>query len=205
MAAEAAKNALDGSMRKGRNLTVRFASLSTAIHVSNLGPLVSNEMLEKAFSAFGDVERAVVVVDDRGRSKGYGRVEYARKGNALNALQKTNEGFFMIGRSPRPVFTKQQEQTDDEEGLLEKSIERQPMYFSERDAGARFAPAGTFEYEWCQKWKQLDEMKRTQLEALEKQFKEAEDKLETDMVQAVADYEAEINRRGIVINLCICV
>ena len=98
MAAEAAKNALDGSMRKGRNLTVRFASLSTAIHVSNLGPLVSNEMLQKAFSAFGDVERAVVVVDDRGRSKGYGRVEFARKGNAVNALQKTNEGFFMIGR-----------------------------------------------------------------------------------------------------------
>ena len=40
-------------------------------------------------------------------------------------------------------------------------------------------------------------MKRTQLEALEKQFEEAENKLETDMVQAVADYEAEINRRGI--------
>ena len=98
MAAEAAKNALDGSMRKGRNLTVRFASIATAIHVSNLGPLVSNEMLEKAFSSFGDVERAVVVVDDRGRSKGYGRVDYARKGNAINALQKTNEGFFMIGR-----------------------------------------------------------------------------------------------------------
>ena len=34
MAAEAAKNALDGSVRKGRNLTVRFATLSTAIHVS---------------------------------------------------------------------------------------------------------------------------------------------------------------------------
>lgn len=98
MAAEAAKNALDGSMRKGRNLTVRFASLSTAIHVSNLGPLVSNEMLEKAFSIFGDVERAVVVVDDRGRSKGYGRVEFARKGNATSALQKTSENFFMIGR-----------------------------------------------------------------------------------------------------------
>ena len=44
-------------------------------------------------------------------------------------------------------------------------------------------------------------MKRTQLESLEKQFKEAEDKLETDMVQAVADYEAEINRRGIAILL----
>ena len=35
----------------------------------------------------------------------------------------------MCSRSPRPVFTKQQEQTDEEEGLVEKSIERQPMYF----------------------------------------------------------------------------
>ena len=78
--------------------------------------------------------------------------------------------------------------------------------FSERDAGARFAPLGTFEHEWCQKWKQLDEMKRTQLEALEKQFREAEEKLETDMVQAVADYEAEINRRGMVVGykLTVC-
>ena len=77
--------------------------------------------------------------------------------------------------------------------------------FSERDAGARFAPVGTFEHEWCQKWKQLEEMKRTQLESLEKQFKEAEDKLETDMVQAVADYEAEVNRRGIVPYYSACI
>ncbi|XP_046854505.1 splicing factor, proline- and glutamine-rich-like isoform X2 [Xenia sp. Carnegie-2017] len=199
MAAEAAKNALDGSMRKGRNLTVRFASLSTAIHVSNLGPLVSNEMLEKAFSIFGDVERAVVVVDDRGRSKGYGRVEFARKGNATSALQKTSENFFMIGRSPRPVFTKQQEQTDWEDGLLEKSVERMPMYSSERDAGGRFAPAGTFEHEWCKKWKELDELKRTQFEALENEFKEAEEKLELDMAQAVTDYEAEIKHRELMV------
>lgn len=73
--------------------------------------------------------------------------------------------------------------------------------FSERDAGARFASPGTFEFEWCQKWKQLDEMKRTQLESLEQQFQEAEEKLQADMVQAVADYEAEINRRGIAIEL----
>ena len=48
-------------------------------------------------------------------------------------------------------------------------------------------------------------MKRTQLESLEKQFKEAEDKLETDMVQAVADYEAEVNRRGIVPYYSACI
>lgn len=98
MNAEAAKNALDGSSRRGRTLVVRFASKSAALHVSNLGPLVSNEMLVKAFSTFGDVERAVVVVDDRGRSKGYGVVEFARKSSAINAMQRTNEGFFMIGR-----------------------------------------------------------------------------------------------------------
>ena len=37
--------------------------------------------------------------------------------------------FYVYSRSPRPVFTKQQEQTEEEDGLLEKSIERQPMYF----------------------------------------------------------------------------
>ena len=68
--------------------------------------------------------------------------------------------------------------------------------FRERDAGARFATPGTFEYDWCQKWKALDEMQRSKKEALEKQFLELAEKLETDMLQAVIDYENELNRRG---------
>ena len=47
---------------------------------------VSNELLEEAFSQFGQVERAVVVVDDKGRSLGRGIVEFARKSSATKAL-----------------------------------------------------------------------------------------------------------------------
>lgn len=45
-------------------------------------------MLEEAFSQFGQVERAVVIVDDRGRSTERGIVEFARKSSAAKALQQ---------------------------------------------------------------------------------------------------------------------
>lgn len=41
-------------------------------------------------------------------------------------------------------------------------------------------------------------MQRSKKEMLEKQFLDAAEKLEADMVQAVLDYESEINRRGMV-------
>lgn len=45
---------------------------------------------------FGDVERAVVVVDDRGRSTGEGIVEFARKPGAQQALKRINDGVFLM-------------------------------------------------------------------------------------------------------------
>ena len=42
------------------------------------------------------------------------------------------------------MFTKQQEQTDDEEGLLEKSIERQPMYF--RYSGGQKSESSQYDF-----------------------------------------------------------
>ena len=82
----------------GRTLRVRFATHASALKVLNLNPMVTNELLHQAFSQFGDVERAVVVCDDRGRSKGYGIVEFSRKNNAQTAVQQVNEGLFLLGR-----------------------------------------------------------------------------------------------------------
>lgn len=96
--AEAAKQGVDGTFRMGRTVRVRFATHAAALKVLNLGPLVTNELLHQAFSQFGDVERAVVVCDDRGRSKGYGIIEFARKNNAQTALQQVNDGLFLLGR-----------------------------------------------------------------------------------------------------------
>lgn len=94
--AEIAKAELDDVPLKGRQLRVRFATHSAALSVRNLSPYVSNELLEEAFSQFGQVERAVVIVDDRGRSLGKGIVEFASKPAARKAMERCNEGVFLL-------------------------------------------------------------------------------------------------------------
>lgn len=94
--AEIAKAELDDTPMRGRPLRVRFATHSAALSVKNLSPFVSNELLEEAFSQFGMVERAIVVVDDRGRSTGKGIVEFASRPAARKALDRCNEGVFLL-------------------------------------------------------------------------------------------------------------
>lgn len=94
--AEIAKAELDDVPMKGRQLRVRFATHSAALSVRNLSPYVSNELLEEAFSQFGLVERAVVIVDDRGRSTGRGIVEFAHKPSARKAIDRCNDGVFLL-------------------------------------------------------------------------------------------------------------
>jgi proline- and glutamine-rich splicing factor len=45
-------------MRKNKSLKVRFAPVGAAIKVKNLTPWVTNELLEYAFSVFGEVRMA---------------------------------------------------------------------------------------------------------------------------------------------------
>lgn len=85
-------------MIKGRDIKVRFAASSCSVKVSNLGPMVSNELLAEAFGTFGEVESAVVVTDERGKSLGYGIVDFARKANATSAIQRCRNGQFLITR-----------------------------------------------------------------------------------------------------------
>ena len=83
-------------LKKGRVLRVRFATHGAALRVKFLSPFVSNELLEQAFSIFGEIERAIVIADDRGKSTGEGIVEFARKPGAMAALRRINEGVFLI-------------------------------------------------------------------------------------------------------------
>lgn len=77
--AERAKKELDGKMRKNKPIRIRFAPNATTIRVKNLTQFVSNELLSKGFEVFGQIERAVIIVDDRGKPTGEGIVEFARK------------------------------------------------------------------------------------------------------------------------------
>lgn len=55
MNAEKAKREVDGKMRRGRPLRVRFAPHNAAVKVKNLTPFVSNELLYRSFEIFGKV------------------------------------------------------------------------------------------------------------------------------------------------------
>ena len=82
---------------KGRMLRCRFATHGAALKVLHLSPHVSNELLQEAFSNFGELERAIVIVDDRGKSTGEGIVEFARKTGYSVAMKRINEGVFLLG------------------------------------------------------------------------------------------------------------
>ncbi|MBN3305895.1 SFPQ protein, partial [Amia calva] len=195
--AEIAKAELDDVPMKGRQLRVRFATHSAALSVRNLSPFVSNELLEEAFSQFGQVERAVVIVDDRGRSTGKGIVEFASKPAARKALERCTEGVFLLTTSPRPVIVEPLEQFDDEDGLPEKLAQKNPMYQKEREQPPRFAHPGSFEFEYSQRWKSLDDMEKQQRQQVEKNIREARDKLEGEMEDAYHEHQANLLRQDL--------
>ncbi|XP_075227873.1 uncharacterized protein LOC142328189 isoform X2 [Lycorma delicatula] len=193
--AEKAKRELDGTPRKGRPLKVRFAPLGAAVKVKNLTPWVSNELLEYSFSVFGEVERAVIITDERGNSQREGIVEFARKPSALLALRRCTEGCFFLTSSLRPVILEPYEQLDDIDGYPEKSLpKKNPEYFKARELGPRFASVGGFEFEYGTRWKQLHELYKQKEEALSREMKMEEEKLEAQMEYARYEHETEILR-----------
>ncbi|CAH2221984.1 splicing factor, proline- and glutamine-rich isoform X1 [Pelobates cultripes] len=194
---EIAKAELDDYPMRGRQLRVRFATHSAALSVRNLSQFVSNELLEEAFSQFGPVERAIVIVDDRGRSTGKGIVEFAAKPAARKAFERCNEGVFLLTTTPMPVIVEPLEQFDAEDGLSEKLAQKNHMYQKEREIPPRFAQHGTFEFEYSKRWKSLDEMEKQQRQQVEKNMKEAREKLESEMEDAYHEHQANLLRQDL--------
>ncbi|XP_071448982.1 hrp65 protein-like isoform X2 [Hetaerina americana] len=193
--AEKAKRELDGHIRKGRALKVRFAPHSAAVKVRNLTQWVTNELLERAFQVFGEIERAVVIVDERGKSTGEGIIEFARKPGAQMALRRCTEGCFFLTSSLRPVVLEPFEQVDEVDGYTERNLpKKNPEYIKAREVGPRFAAPGSFEYEYGTRWKQLFELRKQKEEALNRELKMEEEKLEAQMEYARYEHETEMLR-----------
>ncbi|KAI1902679.1 hypothetical protein AGOR_G00018500 [Albula goreensis] len=195
--AEIAKAELDDTPFRGRQLRVRFATHGAALSVKNLPQFISNELLEEAFSIFGPIERAIVIVDDRGRPTGKGIVEYAAKPAARKALDRCAEGAFLLTAFPRPVTVEPMEQFDEDEGLPEKIINKNQQYHKEREHPPRFAQPGTFEYEYAMRWKALMEMEKQQYEQVDRNIKEAQEKLEAEMEAARHEHQVMLMRQDL--------
>ncbi|VDK70763.1 unnamed protein product [Onchocerca ochengi] len=194
--AESAKEAIDGKIIHGRPVRVRFAVHGAALRVKELSSTVSNEMLYHAFSAFGEVERAVHIVDEKGKPTGEGIVEFERKPSANEALHQIREKVFLLTASPKPLVVEMLEPRDEDDGLAERMIQRSAMLQKEREVGPRFPPANSFEYVFGLKWKELYEVERQRRAQLEEELKEARRRLEADMDLAYQDYQTQLLREG---------
>ncbi|XP_041462316.1 non-POU domain-containing octamer-binding protein-like isoform X1 [Lytechinus variegatus] len=193
--AEAAKAALDGTQQKNRTIRVRFATHGAALRVKNIPPSTSNELLEQAFSMFGEVERAIVIVDDRGRPTKNGIVEFSRKPGAQNALNRIGQGVFLLTAAPFPVTVEPLEQKDEEDGNQERYIMKNREYQREREQPPRFAQPGTFEYEWGQRMKALEEEEKIKRDNLEKNIEESRLKVMDEMEIAKTEHQAILMRQ----------
>lgn len=70
------------------------------------------------------------------------------------------------------------------------------FHFREREQPPRFARPGTFEFEYSQRWKSLDEMEKQQRQQVEKNIREAREKLEAEMEDAYHEHQANMLRQG---------
>ncbi|KAH7730862.1 Protein PSF-1 a [Aphelenchoides avenae] len=184
--AEAAKEALDGTSLKNRQIRVRFAVHGATVRVKELAPIVSNEMLYHTFSAFGDVERAVHVVDEKGKPTGEGIIEFERKTSAQDA-----EGNVA---THVPLTAELEDPKDDEDGLSERMLPRTNQLIRERELGPRFAAPHSFEHMYGLKWKELYELEKRRRAELDNELREARRRLEGDMEIAYEDYKAQCLR-----------
>uniref|UniRef100_A0A1A7XMH7 Paraspeckle component 1 n=1 Tax=Iconisemion striatum TaxID=60296 RepID=A0A1A7XMH7_9TELE len=195
--AEIAKAELDGTVLNNRPIKIRFATHGAALTVRNLLPVVTNELLEQAFSQFGPVERALVVTDDRGRPTGRGIVEFTNKIAARKALEHCTEGALLLTTTPCPAIVEPMEHYDEEEGLFEKMLPKTPKYHKEREQPPHFAQPGTFEFEYSSRWKALDEMEKQQREQVDRNIKEAKEKLEAELESAKHEHQLMLMRQDL--------
>ncbi|KAA0191839.1 hypothetical protein HAZT_HAZT005230, partial [Hyalella azteca] len=193
--AEKARQELHLKEYKNRQLKIRFSSPGTALKVRNLSTWVTNELFEKSFSVFGELEKAIVITDERGRSTGEGILEFCKKPCAQLALKRCTEGCFFLTSSPRPVIVEAMSAVDDNEGMAEINVnKRNPEYMKERQSGPRFAAHGSFEFEYGLKWKQLYELFDKKKEMLEKELNDEKQKLEEQIEYAKYQHETELLR-----------
>ncbi|XP_017768241.1 PREDICTED: hrp65 protein-like [Nicrophorus vespilloides] len=193
--AEKAKNELNGTALNGKTLKIRFAPNGSTIKVKNLDEFVTNELLHAAFSIFGEVERCVVVVDDRGKPLGEGIVEYSRKNGAMLAIRKCTENCFFLTSTLRPVLVEMYEANDDIDGHSERFINKKHHdFYNKRSVGPRFAKHDSFEHEYGLRWKNLYEMYNQKVDNLKKELQIDQEKLVAQMELARYEHETAMLR-----------
>jgi proline- and glutamine-rich splicing factor len=159
----------------------------------DIGFLLSGIFISLIMLFSVQVEKCVVLVDARGKPLGEAMVVFAQKPQANVCYKMLSEGCFFITSSPKPVIVEQLSEQDDEDGLLEKNLQkRNPEYQKEREVPPRFAEPSSFEFDYGQRWKELHELEKQKMEAVKAEMRYEREKLDSQMEYARQD--AEINQ-----------
>ncbi|XP_072402282.1 protein no-on-transient A-like isoform X1 [Diabrotica undecimpunctata] len=193
--AEKAKRELDGTVLKSRSLKIRYAPNNATVKVKNLTGYVTNELLHYAFSIFGEIEKATVRVDERGKPTGEAIVDFVRKGSALHAIRKCTDGCFFLTGSVRPCIVEAYEVVNDNDGFSEKNINKKhPGFMKEREIGPRFGVGGSFENDYGMRWKQLYDLHDQKVDQVKKDLELGIAKLEAKMEFERYEHETDMLR-----------
>ncbi|KIK57761.1 hypothetical protein GYMLUDRAFT_172381 [Collybiopsis luxurians FD-317 M1] len=95
----------------------------TNLYIKNLDPEVTQEEFEKLFEPFGNVTSAIVQVDEEGRSKGFGFVNYETHEEAQRAV----DGLHDLEYKGRKLFVSRAQKKAEREEELRKSYEQAKM------------------------------------------------------------------------------
>ncbi|THU89533.1 polyadenylate binding protein [Dendrothele bispora CBS 962.96] len=95
----------------------------TNLYVKNLDPEMKQEDFEQLFQQFGTVTSALVQVDEEGKSKGFGFVNYENHEEA----QKAVDGLHDIELNGRKLFVARAQKKAEREEELRKSYEQAKM------------------------------------------------------------------------------
>ena len=109
---------------------------------------------------------------------------------------KSERACFLLFRSPTPIAVEPLEQKDEEDGNPERYINKNREYQREREQQPRFAQPGSFEYEWGQRLKAIEEEERMKREQLEKNIEVSRAKMQDEMDIAKTEHQTMVMRQG---------
>ncbi len=89
--AEKNRAAQEAAARAEREAQTALQVTPMKLYISNIPLKVTEEDIHPVFSAFGDVLSLEIKRDHRGKSKGYGFVEFKRETDAKGAMQRLNQ------------------------------------------------------------------------------------------------------------------
>jgi RNA recognition motif-containing protein len=112
--------------------------VTNRVYVGNLPWSVSWQDLKDHFRQVGEPVHASVFLDDGGRSKGCGIVEFNTREEALNAISQLNDS--RIGNSDRPIFVREDREDRNAPGGAAGRGERRE--YAPREEGGRGGRGG---------------------------------------------------------------